>query len=86
MNVSSSDRIAAATLRRYGEAIDAGTNATGADALAVMNERSVCRRYRPGPVPENLFGCCARPRWRRRPRATCSRRPSYGSAPRTSGR
>ena len=55
MNVSSSDRIAAATLRRYGEAIDAGTNATGADALAVMNERSVCRRYRPGPVPENLF-------------------------------
>ena len=27
----------------------------GADALAGMNERSVCRRYRPDPLPASLF-------------------------------
>jgi nitroreductase/FMN reductase [NAD(P)H] len=50
------ERIADATLRRYGEAVGLRNGALpGADALAVMNERAVCRRYRPDPVPEDLF-------------------------------
>ena len=52
---SAQDRIAAATLRRYGEAVEVHGPLSGLEALAVMNERSVCRRYRPDPVPEDLF-------------------------------
>ncbi len=52
---SPQERIADATLRRYGEAVGARGGLPGLDALAVMNERSVCRRYRPDPVPEDLF-------------------------------
>jgi nitroreductase/FMN reductase [NAD(P)H] len=51
---SAQDRITDATLRRFGEAVNAG-QVPGIEALAAMNERSVCRRYRPDPVPEDLF-------------------------------
>jgi nitroreductase len=49
------ERIADATLRRYGEAVEVRGRPPGLDALAAMNERAVCRRYRPEPVPEDLF-------------------------------
>ena len=49
------DRIADATLRRYGESLRTTTPLPAADALAAMNERSVCRNYRPDPVPDDLF-------------------------------
>jgi nitroreductase/FMN reductase [NAD(P)H] len=49
------DRIADATLRRYGESVRTEGPLPGIDALAVMNERSVCRAYRPDPVPQDLF-------------------------------
>lgn len=52
---SAQDRIADATLRRYDEAVEVCGRLPGLEALAVMNERSVCRRYRPDPVPEDLF-------------------------------
>ena len=55
MSPSPSDRIAAATQRRYGEALDLRGPLPGFDALAVLNERSVCRRYRPDPVPGSLL-------------------------------
>ncbi len=55
MDESARERIADATRRRYGEAVDVRGGLPGLDALAVMNERSVCRRYRPDPVPEDLF-------------------------------
>ena len=55
MNPSPSRRIATATLRRYGEAAEVPGPLPGLDALAVLNERSVCRRYRPDPVPEGLM-------------------------------
>ena len=45
------DRIASATQRRYGEAIRARVES---EALARLNERSVCRRYRRDPVPEEI--------------------------------
>ena len=41
--------------RRYGETIDPPAGLPHLDALAALNERSVCRRYRPDPVPEALF-------------------------------
>jgi nitroreductase/FMN reductase [NAD(P)H] len=44
-------RISAAIERRYGERL-APPGLPGLDALAVLNERSVCRRYKPDPVPE----------------------------------
>ena len=55
MNRSAQDRIADATLRRYGEGLRTAAPLPAADALAAMNERSVCRNYRPDPVPEDLF-------------------------------
>lgn len=55
MKTSASARIAAAVLRRYGEAVPVAEDLPGADALAVMNERAVCRRYRPDPLPAELF-------------------------------
>jgi nitroreductase/FMN reductase [NAD(P)H] len=55
MDKSAQERIADATRCRYGEAVHVRGGLPGLDALAVMNERSVCRRYRPDPVPEDLF-------------------------------
>ena len=55
MNTTASTRIAAAIHRRYGETVDVPTDLPEADALAVMNERSVCRRYRADPVPPALL-------------------------------
>ena len=46
-------RIAAAAERRYGERL-APPGLPHLDALAVLNERSVCRRYKPDAVPEAL--------------------------------
>jgi len=40
--------------RRYGERIDPPADLPHLDALAALNARSVCRRYRPDPVPEEL--------------------------------
>jgi nitroreductase len=42
-------------MRRYGEQLRTAALLPAADALATMNERSVCRNYRPDPVPEDLF-------------------------------
>ena len=39
---------------RYGERIKPPANLPHPDALAALNARSVCRRYRPDPVPEEL--------------------------------
>ena len=47
------DRIAAATARRFGTALKI-PDLPGLDALAQLNERSVCRRYRADPVPEDV--------------------------------
>ena len=55
MNTTASTRIAAAIHRRYGETVDVPEDLPGRDALAVMNERSVCRRYRADPVPPALL-------------------------------
>jgi nitroreductase/FMN reductase [NAD(P)H] len=55
MSESATARIAAATARRYGEAVEVRGGLPGLEALALMNERSVCRRYRSDPVPEDLF-------------------------------
>ena len=55
MNPTASTRIAAAIHRRYGETVDVAEDLPGRDALAVMNERSVCRRYRADPVPAALL-------------------------------
>ena len=49
-----SQRISAALERRYGERLSPGA-LPQLEALAVLNERSVCRRYRPDPVPEPLL-------------------------------
>jgi nitroreductase/FMN reductase [NAD(P)H] len=49
------ERIADATLRRYGAAVEVRSRLPGLEALSAMNERSVCRRYRAEPVPEDLF-------------------------------
>jgi nitroreductase/FMN reductase [NAD(P)H] len=51
---SARERIAAATLRRFGEAVRVDHAPPHLEALAAMNERAVCRRYRPDPVPEDL--------------------------------
>lgn len=63
----SAARIAAAIARRYGLGSEGSKpesswfSSFGAltpnflDALAALNERSVCRRYRPDPVPEALL-------------------------------
>src|SRR5688572_2535511 len=48
------ERIAAATKRRYGTALEVPRGVPNLEALAALNERSVCRRYRPDPVPEEI--------------------------------
>jgi nitroreductase/FMN reductase [NAD(P)H] len=55
MNPSAPARIAAAVQRRFGEAVEPPNDLAGADALALMNERAVCRRYRADPVPAPLL-------------------------------
>jgi nitroreductase/FMN reductase [NAD(P)H] len=47
-------RIAAATQRRFGTAVEPFAKLANLDALAALNERSVCRRYRSDPVPEEV--------------------------------
>jgi nitroreductase/FMN reductase [NAD(P)H] len=47
-------RIAAATGRRYGSAAGLSADLPRLEALAALNERSVCRNYRPDPVPEEV--------------------------------
>jgi nitroreductase/FMN reductase [NAD(P)H] len=49
------DRIAAATEKRYGEPLKLSSAIPNLPALAALNERSVCRRYRPEPVPEDML-------------------------------
>src|SRR5688500_18448277 len=46
------ERIAAATKRRYGTSLEISRGVPNLEALAALNERSVCRRYRADPVPE----------------------------------
>ncbi len=48
------ERIAAATKRRYGTAVEIPNDVSNLEALAALNERSVCRRYRRDPVPEEI--------------------------------
>lgn len=48
------DSIAAAISQRYGERL-ASPALPNLDALAVLNGRSVCRRYKPDPVPEAVL-------------------------------
>lgn len=48
-------RIAAAVKRRFGEDLSVPQGLAHPDALAAMNERSVCRNYRNQPVDEGLF-------------------------------
>ena len=48
------ERIAAATKRRYGTALEVPRGVPNLKALAALNERSVCRRYRADPVPEEI--------------------------------
>lgn len=47
-------RIAAAVSRRFGEALQVFPGLPHLDALAALNERSVCRKYKSDPVPEAL--------------------------------
>lgn len=51
---SPASRIAAAVSRRFGEALEVPAGLPQPGALAALNERSVCRRYRADPVPEAL--------------------------------
>jgi nitroreductase/FMN reductase [NAD(P)H] len=55
MSTPASTRIAAAIRRRYGDPVDVPADLPEGGALAVMNDRSVCRRYRPDPVPAALL-------------------------------
>jgi len=55
MSSPASARIAAAIDRRYGESVQVPGDLANGDALAAMNERAVCRRYRAEPVPEALL-------------------------------
>src|SRR5687767_15790887 len=48
------ERMAAATKRRYGTAFEIPSGVPNLEALAALNERSVCRRYRPDSVPEEV--------------------------------
>ncbi len=41
--------------RRYGTSLEPPANLPHLDALTALNERSVCRRYRPDPVPEDVI-------------------------------
>lgn len=47
-------RIAAAAQRRFGTEFEVPAGLPNLEALAALNERSVCRRYRGDPVPEAL--------------------------------
>jgi nitroreductase len=49
------DRIAEDTRRRFGEAVELASPLPNLATLAAMTGRSVCRRYRPEPVPEDVF-------------------------------
>jgi nitroreductase/FMN reductase [NAD(P)H] len=51
-----SRRLTSAISRRYGTTLEAPTSLPHLDALTALNERAVCRRYRPDPVPEALIG------------------------------
>ncbi|HJS39045.1 MAG TPA: nitroreductase family protein [Burkholderiales bacterium] len=51
---ATASRIAAAAQRRFGAALEVPKDVPHLDALAALNERSVCRRYRGDPVPEAL--------------------------------
>src|SRR5512134_1112745 len=51
---TSPNRIAAATKRRYGTALEIPRGVPNLEALAALNERSVCRRYRADRVPEEV--------------------------------
>jgi nitroreductase/FMN reductase [NAD(P)H] len=51
---TSSSRIVSAAARRFGAALRVG-ELPGLEALAALNERSVCRRYSGKPVPEDLL-------------------------------
>jgi len=55
MDSTPATRLASAIQRRFGESMEVPTDLPGADALAQMNERSVCRRYRPDAVPKALL-------------------------------
>ena len=55
MTTTSSAPISAAIHRRFGETVDVPADLRGSDALAAMNERAVCRRYRADPVPSPLL-------------------------------
>jgi nitroreductase/FMN reductase [NAD(P)H] len=47
-------RLASAIQRRYGSPLRLPGNLPRLDSLAALNERSVCRRYRSDPVPEEV--------------------------------
>ena len=48
-------RLAAAVHRRYGASLETPEDVPHLPALTALNERSVCRRYRPDPVPVELI-------------------------------
>ena len=48
-------RIAAAAKRRFGAQFEVPAGLPHLEALAALNERSVCRRYRAEPVPEAVL-------------------------------
>jgi nitroreductase/FMN reductase [NAD(P)H] len=47
-------RLASAIERRYGSSLRLSGDLPHLDALTILNERSVCRRYRSDPVPEEV--------------------------------
>ncbi|HEX6268561.1 MAG TPA: nitroreductase family protein [Burkholderiales bacterium] len=51
----STSRLASVISRRYGTTLEAPSRLPHLDALTALNERSVCRRYRPDPVPEAII-------------------------------
>lgn len=51
---TANDLIAAAISQRFGERLDPPA-LPNLDALAVLNARSVCRRYKPDPVPDSVL-------------------------------
>ena len=48
-------RLAAAVHRRYGASLETPEDVPHLPALTALNERSVCRHYRPNPVPAELI-------------------------------
>jgi nitroreductase/FMN reductase [NAD(P)H] len=55
MPASTASRIAAAAARRFGAALEVPADLPQLDALAALNERSVCRRYSAKSVPEEVL-------------------------------